>query len=113
MSITMEERRFSGNYFLPDLKLSGRFRGADLSHAGLRVVDTDGNEFWGDERAFPDLASAENAVRTGDILEVPFFMKIPGKRLIGIQGKLQITITLFDRQGQSHTEKFEVRKSGR
>ena len=113
MSITMEERRFSGNFFLPDLKLSGRFRGVDLSHAGLRVVDAGGNEFFGDQRAFPDLASAENAVRTGDILEVPFFMKIPGKRLIGIQGGLQVTITLFDRQGQSLTERFEVSKSDR
>ncbi|MBI4161764.1 MAG: AsmA family protein [Acidobacteria bacterium] len=105
LSIEIGESRFSGNFLLPDAKVSGVFRGAGLARADLRLLDSGGNEILSEPDAFPEIAAAPDGAT-----EIPFSKKIDAKRIAGRGSRLTASITLFDRSGHSLTRQSDIRR---
>ena len=93
---------------LPDLSLEGNVRGAGIERASLRVVDARGIEIQKIDRlrAVDDQLTAvddRDAVAT-----FSWSAEIDGKRLLVARFPVNVTVTVYDRQGRDASATREV-----
>lgn len=107
LAVNIEEKGFSGNALMPDLKIRGTLAGTTITEAKVRIVDQNGSVVH--EQS---LMEKVNKYYTTHDRSVPaainFRVEVDGKRLLTVRGDLQVTISLSDASGASASKNVSV-----
>jgi hypothetical protein len=107
LGINVEEKGFSGNPLLPDMKVRGVLSGTSITGGTIRVTDEKGRVVLEDSLAQKVSKYYTTHDKTAPAA-INFRVDVDGKKLIGVSGKLLVAITVTDAAGGSVTKNVEV-----
>ena len=107
LGINVEEKGFSGNPLLPDLKVKGVLNGTGITGATVRVTDEKGRVLQ--EESLGQKVSKYYATRDRTApAAINFRVEVDAKRLLGAKGPILVAITVSDEAGGTVTKNVEV-----